>query len=197
MRCAYLIWIGLALAGLGCGRYEVGPFIGAVREGNVSETRRLLKLGADPEGRAGINDWTPLMHAVHKNQTGTARALIEAGAKLDVPGAHNETALMMAAGYGQEEMVRLLLKAGADATHKEVHGLTALDLAATGVFDIDKITLTHCQTGAVKALLDHSPDLTVNEKAWGNVGRRVKGLAGCEDVVRLVEERRASLGARL
>ncbi len=191
MRRACLIWIGLALASLGCGRQEGSSLAGAVREGNVEETRRLLKLGADPDRREGVNNWTPLMHAVHKNQTGTARALIEGGAKVDAPGPHNETALMMAAGYGQEEMVRLLLKAGADASRREVHGMSALDLAVTGVFDIDSITLTHCQTGTVKALLDHSPALTVNEKSWGRVARAVKSLAGCDGVIRLIEQRRA------
>ena len=143
-------------------------------------------------GREGVNNWTPLMHAVHKNQAGTARVLIEGGAEVDARGPHDETALMMAAGYGQEEMVRLLLKAGADPSRKEVHGTAALDMAVMGVIDIDGITVGRCQTGTVKALLDHAPGLSVNEHAWGNMGRMVKRLAGCEEVVRLVEERRAS-----
>ena len=161
MRRSFLIWIGLAAIGIGC-------------------------------GREGVNGWTPLMHAVHKNQTGTARVLIEGGAEADARGPHDETALMMAAGYGQEEMVRLLLKAGAGAGRKEVHGLAALDMAVMGTVDIDAITVGKCQTGTVKALLDHAPGLSVNEQAWGNMGRMVKRLAGCEEVTRLVEERRAS-----
>lgn len=192
MRRSFLIWIGLAAIGIGCGREGGSPLIGEVRRGDVTQARQLLKSGADPNRREGVNDWTPLMHAVHKNQAGTARVLIEGGAEVDARGPHDETALMMAAGYGQEEMVRLLLKAGAGAGRKEVHGLAALDMAVMGVVDIDAITVGKCQTGTVKALLDHAPGLSVNERAWGNMGRMVKRLAGCEEVVRLVEERRAS-----
>jgi hypothetical protein len=193
MRSLALLWIALAIAGAGCGPREASPLVGAARDGNASEVRRLLASGADANGRWGVNDWTPLMHAVHKNQAGTARALIEGGALVDALGPHNETALMMAAGYGQEEMVRLLLKSGADASRREVHSVTALDMAVGGVVDIDAITVTRCQTGAVKALLEHSPTLTVNEKVWGGMSRTVKSLAGCEDVIRLVEERRKQL----
>ena len=192
MRRSFLIWIGLAAIGIGCGREGGSPLIGAVRRGDATQARRLLKSGANPNRREGVNNWTPLMHAVHKNQTGTARVLIEGGAQVDARGPHQETALMMAAGYGQEEMVRLLLKAGADPSRKEVHGMAALDMAVTGTVDIDAITVGKCQTGAVKALLDHSPLLSVNERAWVNMGRMVKRLAGCEEVVRLVEARRAS-----
>src|SRR5512140_531592 len=191
MRFSFPIWIGLATIGIGCGREGGSPLIGAVRRGDVTQARQLLNSGADPNRREGVNNWTPLMHAVHKNQAGTARTLIEGGAEDDARGPHQETALMMAAGYGQEEMVRLLLKAGADPGRKEVHGLAAVDMAVMGTVDIDAITVGKCQTGTVKALLDHDPGLTVNERAWGNMGRMVKRLAGCEEVVRLVEERRA------
>ena len=190
MRCAFLLWIALAV---GCGQREANPLVGAARDGNAAEVGRLLASGADANQRWGVNNWTPLMHAVHKNQAGTARALLEGGAAVDALGPHHETALMMAAGYGQEEMVRLLLQAGADAAHKEVHGVTALDLAVGGVVDIDAITVTRCQTGAVRALLEHAPTLTVNEKSWEGMSRTVKSLAGCEDVIRLVEQRRKQL----
>jgi ankyrin repeat protein len=132
------------------------------------------------------------MRAVHKNQAGAARVLVEGGAEVDARGPHEETALMMAAGYGQEETVRLLLEAGADPGRKEVHGLAALDKAVMGVIDIHAVTVGRRQTGTVKALLDHAPGLSVNARAWGNMGRMVKRLAGCEEVVRLVEQRRAS-----
>ena len=32
---------------------------------------------------AGVNDWPPLMHAVHKNQRETAIVLLDGGAKID------------------------------------------------------------------------------------------------------------------
>ncbi len=119
MRPSFLIWIGLAAIGAGCGREGGSPLIGAVRRGDVTQTRQLLNSGADPNRREGVNNWTPLMHAVHKNQTGTARVLIEGGAEVDARGPHEETALMMAAGYGQEEMVRLLGASGWAAARRD------------------------------------------------------------------------------
>jgi hypothetical protein len=73
-----------------------------------------------------------------------------------------------------------------DAARKEVHGVAALDLAVGGVVDIDAITVTRCQTGAVRALLEHSPTLTLNETIRGGMSRTVKSLAGGEDAIRLV-----------
>ena len=49
-------------------------FIGAVRSGDVVEVRRMLANGADPNEPEGVNDWTPLMHAIHKNQPGSVAA---------------------------------------------------------------------------------------------------------------------------
>ncbi|MDQ6700314.1 MAG: ankyrin repeat domain-containing protein, partial [Acidobacteriota bacterium] len=84
------------------------PLIGAVREGDMEAVRTLIDEGADPNLRAGVNDWTPLMHAVHKHQTGSAIALLKGRADIDARMQDGKTALMMAAGYGHADMVRVL-----------------------------------------------------------------------------------------
>ena len=58
---------------------------------------------------AGLNDWPPLLHAVHKAQLGTAVALLDGGADVNRPSADGTTALMMAAGYGCGDFAKLLL----------------------------------------------------------------------------------------
>jgi ankyrin repeat protein len=86
----------------------------SVRAGAAPAVEALLRHGADPNLRGGVNGWTPLMHAVHKNQLGAAQALLDGGAQVDSRGRSGETALMMAAGYGYTPLVELLLDRGAN-----------------------------------------------------------------------------------
>src|SRR5437867_903547 len=65
------------------GGFGFTPLIWAAREGHFFVIRELLKHGANPELRAGVNGWTPLMHAVHKGQEGAAMALVDGGAAVD------------------------------------------------------------------------------------------------------------------
>src|ERR1043165_9625531 len=99
-------------------------FIGAVRSGNVAEVRQKLAQGADPNAPDGVNDWTPLLHAIHKNQLGSVEALLDGHADPN-RAVNGLTPLMMAAGYGYTPIVRLLLARGADP-NRAVNGLTPL-----------------------------------------------------------------------
>jgi len=158
----------------------------AARDGDVTSVRRLVEDGADPSLPGGVNGGTPLMHAIHKDQAGAVAALLEAGGDADATVGDGQTALMMAAGYGQTEIVRLLLDAGADAYATRAHGLTALDEALIGTSDIDRFTLTHCQTDTVETLLDHAPELTF----YGDLAEVVfLDLKRCPEVEQLLKER--------
>ncbi|MBK5292551.1 MAG: ankyrin repeat domain-containing protein [Acidobacteriia bacterium] len=55
----------------------------AARTGDVQAIRTLLQAGADPEEASGMNHWTPLMHAIHKNQRGSVVSLLDGGAKVN------------------------------------------------------------------------------------------------------------------
>jgi ankyrin repeat protein len=68
--------------------------------------------------------------AFGQGETGMAiaKALVEAGAKLDAVDAKKNTALHYAAGYGRPEYAALLLDAGAPVEAANDTGKTALDL---------------------------------------------------------------------
>ncbi len=77
------------------------PLAGAARSGDARQIRALIAGGADPNAfDAGGNEWTPLLHAVHKHQLGSAEALLEAGADPNRAAPGGLTPLEMAAGYG-------------------------------------------------------------------------------------------------
>jgi ankyrin repeat protein len=154
---AFLLISSLLIAA--CGRHQVTPLAGAARGGDLFRIQALIKNGADPNEPSGVNDWTPLMHAIHKNQREAAFTLVEHGADVDRATARGMTALMMAAGYCQAEIVKGLLARGADPRKKDVNGNSALDAAASGAAGINAWTLGACQTATVKALLDKAPDL--------------------------------------
>jgi ankyrin repeat protein len=186
MRTALLVSIILLV---GCGYRPESPLARAVMAENVQEVRNrlasgttnpddvqealvaaarigeeiiipdLVKHGAELEAASGVNGWTPLQHAIHKNRLGSVRALIEAGANPNGAGAAGRTPLMMAAGYGQTHIVQLLLDKGADPQARSSDNLTALDMALTGVGDIDRWTNRNCQTATIKMLLDRFPKL--------------------------------------
>lgn len=148
MRAAAILSV-LLLAGC---RSDDTALTLAVRAGDVAQTRALLAAGADPNGPVGINEWPPLLHAVHKNQLGTASLLLERGADVNGGAPDGMTPLMMAAGYGNDDMVQLLLAHHADPHLKTKDGASALDFALTGVSDIDKFTLFQCQDSTIRLL---------------------------------------------
>ena len=181
-----LLTLVAALALSGCASRPLSPIVDAARAGRADEIPKLVKDGEDPNGRAGPNDWTPLMHAVHKRQYAAAVALIKNGADLNST-AVNMTALMMAAGYGDAPMTRMLLENGANSRKAASDGSTALTAAVGGVPDIDNFTVGRCQTDTVAALLAFDPGLTVESNMWGRVALVSAGLGGCKDVLNLLK----------
>ncbi len=180
----------LASVGLsGCmflgGGASMPPIIGAARDGKVQQLRSLIEAGADPNVRAGVNDWTPLMHSVHKNQPGSVQVLLSLGARPNDRGGSGTTALIMAAGYGYSNIVAMLLKAGADPHITANNGEDALTAAVGGMSDIDRFTVGRCQTDTVRTLLAASPDLRLNAHSGA---RRIAKFAGCSEVLALVKQ---------
>ena len=174
---------------ISCNVQPDAPLIGAARSGDSQAIAKLLAGGAGPNQRWGVNSWTPLMHAIHKNQKGSVEALLAGGADVNARGgSQGITALIMAAGYGYAEIVQLLLDKGADPHAETADGDTALAAAVSGVPDIDKFTVGHCQASTVAALLKKAPDLKLKDNFYGRAARLAAHAAGCADVVSLIEQ---------
>lgn len=162
MRAAVLL---LSLAILtACGGVPVTPLAAAAREGDAAQIRALAAKGADLNEPAGGNGWTPLEHAVYKNQIRSVQALLDAGADPNAASPGGTTPLIMAAGYGYTPIVELLLHSGANPRLTDRNGHNALDAAISGTGDIDRFTLFDCQKLTMDALRHAAPDLSPRGK---------------------------------
>ncbi|MEK6375843.1 MAG: ankyrin repeat domain-containing protein [Acidobacteriota bacterium] len=145
----------------------------SARAGDVAKIRELAAEGADPNAVAGQNNWTPLLHAIHKHQNASVTALLGAGADVNRAGHDGVTPLMMAAGYGFDDTVQLLLKRGANASLKGSEEGSALDWALLGTTDIDRFTYFTCQDSTVRLLRSAAPTLqpTAGARRWAKMKR--------------------------
>lgn len=174
-----------------CGGSRVAsPLIGAARSGDAAALRALLRGGADPNETGGVNGWTALQHAIHKDQMQSVAALLDGGADPNARGGGRMTPLMMAAGYGQEGIVRLLLQKGADPRLRDPQGEAAIDLALSGTTDIDSFTAGRCQPGTVKALLDAAPGTRPSGSGVSKVLALVRSKEGCAELRRVLTAQR-------
>lgn len=180
----------LLLSGCGDSVAPVTPLIRAARAGDVKEIGKLLRSGADPNFGGGVNGWPPLIHAIHKKQIASMKALIAGGANIEATSRVGETPLMMASGYGDAAAVQVLLAAGANPEKRDNDDKTALDYAVAGVPDIDNFTVGACQTGAVEALLNKDRALKPVSGGFGKAERIKAGLCGCTTIARLLDSGR-------
>ena len=155
------------------------PLHWAARNGQWEVAQVLLGAGADPARPAGVNDWTPLLHALHTGHVDFAARLLEAA---PTDAATLDKALRMAAGYGQVELVRALIARGA---RPDAEDLTA---AAGGAWDIDA-TWQGCETheATVRALLESNPSLRLPDDLAGKLARRTAKKQGCANILALVD----------
>ena len=65
MKLATIILASLLTAACNPGP-PLSPLIGAARDGDTARIAELVRAGANVNERGGVNDWTPLMHAVHE-----------------------------------------------------------------------------------------------------------------------------------
>ncbi len=159
----------------------------AARAGALDAMTALIDGGADLNARDERNGWTPLLHAVHKQQSPAVRLLLERGAD---PNARTAalTPLLMAAADSDPTIVALLLDHGADPSARGYGGATALSQAVSGgaLSDIDRPLLGGCRTQTVRALLDRDPTLTVPETIAGRHALWWAKFHGCQEVLDMV-----------
>ena len=98
-------------------RYDGTALIAAAHIGHAEVVRTLIAAGA-PLDHVNNLQWTALIESIvlgdgGKNHTETLRALVEAGANLNIPDGSGSTPLKLARNRGFREMVAILEKAGA------------------------------------------------------------------------------------
>ena len=107
-----LILLG-AVSGCGYGpAYAVSPLAAASRTGDLAEIDRLLAAGADINAGSGVNDWPPVVHAIHKHQLVALEHLLDRGAVLSA--SLRSRALSVARASGDEDAVLTILN-----THRQ------------------------------------------------------------------------------
>jgi ankyrin repeat protein len=159
--------------------FEITPLGLAARIGRTDIAGVLLDAGASSEMVSGVNDWTPLVHAVHRGQEEMVRFLLS---RTHPSQEVLDEALTMAAGYGMPGLVRELLAAGAPG------GADALVGAVGGAWDIDAEwngCETHTET--VRALIDATPGLRVPDTFAGRSALRFAKKKGCTEMLALLQ----------
>ena len=98
-------------------RYDGTALIAAAHLGHAEVVRILIKAGA-PLDHVNNLGWTALIESIVLGDGGqrhvaTLKALVEAGADVNLPDGHGQTPLTLARRRGYTEMARLLRRAGA------------------------------------------------------------------------------------
>ncbi|HEX4963323.1 MAG TPA: ankyrin repeat domain-containing protein [Thermoanaerobaculia bacterium] len=160
------------------GSEGLGALIWASRTGRADSIAELVHAGVDPNQQdSGPNNWTPLLHAVHKGQLGALHALIAAGADPNKPNPKGITPLMLACSQGEAEIVDALLAAGADPYARQKGDETALTYA-----------MTQGNGRVIRTLLRKAPNLRLTDSWEGHLARLLARFRGQRDVLRLLNQ---------
>lgn len=102
--------------------------------GDLDAIRQHISAGSNLNEQEPSMNSTPLISAAVFGKTEIARALIEAGADVNIQNNEGSSALHSAAFLCRTEIVAMLLEMGADKDLKNIYGSTALESVA-GPFD--------------------------------------------------------------
>ena len=107
------------------------PLIGiSARNGHLKTLELLLRSGAQVNTMAEDRGSTAIFDSAMGRHTNLVKALIEAGADVNIPSKGGQTALVVVVGAGDEDIVELLVKAGADPDIEDSLGVSARKYAA-------------------------------------------------------------------
>jgi ankyrin repeat protein len=99
---------------------------------NIPEALRLIGDGVDVNARSGPYKCTALKLATAEGELGLMRALLKAGALVDIRNGTNLTPLFFAAQSGNFHAAQILIEHGADTSAKSDTGHTPLHFAISG-----------------------------------------------------------------
>jgi ankyrin repeat protein len=203
---------------LGPGPGDAGgyaPLYRAALDGDPATAERLLAEGADPNWHNEDNRWTALMVAVAEGYDAVATTLLaDPRLEVDARDERGRTALHLAAERGEAELASRLAQV-ADVNAKDDEGVTPLMRAAfagaAGVVaallnraeiepncvDRDRRTALHWavmggDAAAVRLLLeDPRTNPAITDRPDGSAARDLAAVAGRDDLLALLDERRA------
>jgi len=117
---------------LGCGKEPAPPVPStsiheAVVRGDLKTVLEHIAAGSDIDISDTLSQGTPLMTAATFGHIDIAKALIDAGANLNLKNSDGSTALISASFFGRSEIVQMMLDNGADTTIRNNMGSTALN----------------------------------------------------------------------
>lgn len=107
--------------------------------GDLDAIRQHILVGADLNEREPSMNSTPLISAAVFGKTEVARALIEAGADVNLQNNEGSTALHTASFLCRTEIVEMLLKNGADKDLRNIYGSTAIESVSGPYSDVKAI----------------------------------------------------------
>ncbi len=161
----------------------------ASRTGQIEAMHALKEGGAKLDAQdQGVNGWTPIMHALHKDHTKAALALLEWGADANATSHNGTTPLMRAACENEPEVVRALLARGADPRRTTRSGMNTLEFAVNGG-----------NADIVRMLLQVAPDLRLGDSFGSHLSRfvaRLRGQDAALDAIRDAKTHDAELEAK-
>lgn len=160
------------------------PLIDAVKQGDVSAVRALIKAGADvraPEGDGA----TALHWAAYRDSIELTRMLLDAGASAGAANDLGVTPLHLAAANGNAALLRLLLDKRVDPNAAAESGVTPLmEAARSGSVD------------TVRLLLAHGANPNAAERARGQTALMWAVSRQHPEIVKVLIENHADVRAR-
>ncbi|MFA6957558.1 MAG: ankyrin repeat domain-containing protein [Thermoanaerobaculia bacterium] len=159
-------------------RFTEKAFVGAVLNADAEVVKLFVDAGMPPDSGNALST------AIDVKSPVMVKALVDAGANVNAPGASGQSHLLSAASMGEPEVVRILLAAGADPNVPNEYGIAPLSSASEqGHLDI------------VKILIAGGANVNAIEQPYGGSAIQVAVLRGYKEIVKTLLDAGADVRA--